>query len=67
MNHRHDRQPCDGAVWEPELRCCVTGHRIETDTHRPVQTRELPVRFWLFELAARAEARLRLRYLGLRR
>jgi hypothetical protein len=64
VSHHHDGKPCDGAVWEPEPRCTVTGHRIETGTRVPVQTRELPARFWLFELAARVEARLRLRYLG---
>lgn len=61
-DHDHDGRPCDGVVWEPEPRCTTTGHRVGTAGRAPVQTRELPVRFWLFELAARVEARLRRRY-----
>ena len=46
--------------WNPDARCTGCGHRTFTRWDGiPAATRELPVILWPFELAARAEARLR--------
>jgi len=39
--------------WRPAARCRDCGHRITTAATRPVATRRLPLRYWLYELAAR--------------
>jgi hypothetical protein len=40
-------------TWTPATRCTACGHRTGNNTARPVATRRLPVRYWLYELAAR--------------
>ena len=43
-------------TWTPATRCTRCGHRTGNDSARPVPTRRLPWRYWLFELAARLVA-----------
>jgi hypothetical protein len=42
-----------GGTWQPARRCEDCGHRVSADGSVPVATRRLPLRYWLFELAAR--------------
>ena len=46
-----------GDQWAPAARCRRCGHRVAAEGSRPVETRKLPLRYWLFELAARYVAR----------
>lgn len=65
MLHYHDGVPCHYPLWEPPPRCTGNGHRpVIPGLDPPVQTRERPVRFWLFELISRAEARLYRKHAG---
>lgn len=57
---------CQGAPrWLPLPRCTRCGHNASTPAEYwvPRQTREIPARFWLFELLGRLEARMRRRFM----
>lgn len=48
----------DARWWTPPVRCSGCGHRVAPQPGiRPVETRKLPTRLWLFELVARWQAR----------
>jgi hypothetical protein len=49
LDHHSDQ------TWTPATRCRRRGcgHRTGNSTAQPVATRRLPLRYWLFELAAR--------------
>lgn len=50
--------PPRALVWQPPRRYLRGGHRARSpDGRAPIPTREFPVWWWPFELAARAQAR----------
>jgi hypothetical protein len=60
MNQEEEGQPPGPRVWKPDHRLYSTGHRFRTYYGlEPEQTRELHPVLWPFELAGRAEARIR--------
>jgi hypothetical protein len=66
MADRCDLGHSDGR-WTPATRCTGCGHRVAAPWGSvPIETRRLPVRYWIFELAARYIARHPVQELGKR-